>query len=62
VGNIIAFPVTVFLSFALSRLIRFVLEEDVFPRMYVHRGISYAISVTIHYAILFGVLLLQESI
>lgn len=52
-GAVLAFAVTVWLSFALSRFIRFALEEDVFPRLALERGMPYALSSLTHYAILF---------
>lgn len=51
-GNLVAFAVTVWLSFALSRFVRFVLGEDVFPRLEVARGVPYAISTLVHYGFL----------
>jgi small-conductance mechanosensitive channel len=51
-GDVLAFVVTVWAAFALSRFVRFFLEEDVYPRVRLKRGISYAISNTLHYAIL----------
>src|ERR1044071_4691726 len=51
-GDVLAFLVTVWAAFALSRFVRFFLEEDVYPRVRLKRGISYAISNTLHYAIL----------
>jgi small-conductance mechanosensitive channel len=52
VGAVVAFPITVWAAFALSRLIRFALEEDVYPNLNLPRGIPYAISTMVHYAIL----------
>ena len=52
VGAVLAFPITVWAAFALSRLIRFGLEEDVFPNLNLPRGIPYAISTMVHYTIL----------
>ncbi len=51
-GAILAFPITIWLAFALSRLIRFALQEDVYPNLHLQRGIPYAISTVVHYAIL----------
>lgn len=51
-GDVLAFVVTVSLAFLLSRFIRFVLEEDVYPRVRVARGLPYAFSTILHYAIL----------
>ena len=52
VGAILAFPLTVWAAFALSRFARFALEEDVFPNLNLPRGIPYAISTLVHYAVL----------
>ncbi len=52
VDAILAFPVIVWLAFALSRFARFALEEDVFPNLNLPRGIPYAISTMVHYAVL----------
>jgi potassium efflux system protein len=51
-GSILAFPITVWAAFALSRLIRFALDEDVFPNLNLPRGIPYAISNVVHYLVL----------
>lgn len=51
-GDLVAFAVTVWLSFALSRFVRFVLREDVFPRLEVARGVPYAVSTLVHYGFL----------
>ncbi|HEY4908792.1 MAG TPA: mechanosensitive ion channel domain-containing protein, partial [Methylomirabilota bacterium] len=52
VGDVLAFAVTVTVAFLASRFVRFVLEEDVYPRLLLARGLPYALSVLIHYAIL----------
>ena len=51
-GDVVAFAVTVWLSFLISRFTRFVLEEDVFPRVRLRRGMPYALSTILHYTIL----------
>jgi potassium efflux system protein len=51
-GDVILFFVVVWLAFVVSRFIRFALEEDVFPRLPLARGVPYAISATVNYAIL----------
>lgn len=51
-GDLVAFALTVWAAFALSRLVRFVLEEDVFPRVEVARGVPYAITTLVHYGFL----------
>ncbi|MEO8604972.1 MAG: mechanosensitive ion channel domain-containing protein, partial [bacterium] len=52
-GAVLAFAVTVWLSFLISRFVRFLLEEDVFPRLSMTRGVPYALSNLVHYAVLF---------
>src|SRR6516164_5404053 len=51
-GGILAFLITVWASFLVSRFLRFVLEEDVYHHLHLARGIPYAISTMLHYAIL----------
>jgi small-conductance mechanosensitive channel len=53
VGDVLAFVVTVWASFQLSSLVRFVLEEDVFPRLRLRAGLPYALSSFVRYAIVF---------
>jgi small-conductance mechanosensitive channel len=52
-GGLLAFAAAVAASFGLSRLIRFLLAEDVYPRVHLARGVPYLISTVLHYAILF---------
>ena len=57
-GDLLAFFVTIWLSIQLSRFIRFVLEEDVYPRLHLARGLPYAFSTILHYMLLvIGVLI-----
>jgi potassium efflux system protein len=51
-GQILAFLITVWASFLVSKFLRFLLEEDVYPRLRLARGIPYAISTMLHYVIL----------
>ena len=51
-GGILAFLITVWASFLISKFLRFVLEEDVYQHLHLARGIPYAISTMVHYAIL----------
>jgi small-conductance mechanosensitive channel len=51
-GDAVAFAMTVWLAFLFSRLLRFILDEEVYPRTELRRGIPFAISSTLHYAIL----------
>ena len=52
VGDVVAFGVTVWLAFLVSRLVRFLLEEDIYPRLSLARGLPYTVSTLLHYAIL----------
>lgn len=60
-GDVLAFALTVWLAFLASAFIRFVLEEDVYPRLHLARGLSYVISNLLHYIILFLGFLLAMS-
>ena len=51
-ADVLAFVLAVWASFLVSRFIRFVLDEEVFPHARFKRGIPYAISRTVHYLIL----------
>lgn len=51
-GSVFAFGLTLWLALQLSRFIRFVLEEDVYGRLKLVPGSSYAISTILHYIIL----------
>jgi potassium-dependent mechanosensitive channel len=52
VGNLVAFGLVIWVAFLISRLVRFVLDEDVFPRVGLPRGTPYAISTALNYVIL----------
>jgi potassium efflux system protein len=51
-GGTLAFVIAIWASFLVSRFVRFVLEEDVYSHLVLERGIPYAISTMLHYAIL----------
>ncbi|HET6420486.1 MAG TPA: mechanosensitive ion channel domain-containing protein [Geobacteraceae bacterium] len=51
-GDILVFFLTIWFSYLLSSSLRFVLREDIYPRMGVAPGQSYAASSLIHYAII----------
>ena len=51
-GDVLAFGVVVWVTFQLSRAVRAVLEEDVFARVSLGRGVALALSSLVHYAIL----------
>jgi small-conductance mechanosensitive channel len=52
VGDVLAFGLTVLGAYLLSACLRFVLDEDVYPRMRIAPGQSYAVSSLLHYIIL----------
>jgi small-conductance mechanosensitive channel len=52
VEDVVAFLLTVAGAFLLSAFIRFVLDEEVYPRLEVARGVSYAISRLFHYTVI----------
>jgi potassium-dependent mechanosensitive channel len=51
-GNVVAFCASLWLASQLSRFVRFVLDEDVLPRIALPRGVPAAISTGLHYTIL----------
>ncbi len=54
IGSVIAFPLTIFIAFTLSRAIRSLLREDIFPRVTLGRGVGNALSTSVHYVLLLG--------
>ena len=52
VADVLLFAATLYATFAFSKFIRFVLEEEVYPRTPVSRGVSYAFSTLLHYVII----------
>ena len=61
VADVMAFALTVWLSFQLARLVDFVLQEDVFTRVRTGRGVPYAISGLVRYTLIFLGLLVGLS-
>ena len=51
-GDVLALIVTIWAAFLVSRFVRFALEEDLYPRLPMGRGLPYAISSLLHYLIL----------
>lgn len=51
-ADLLLFSLSVWMAVQLSRFVRFVLDEDVFPRFSFKRGTGHALSLTLHYAIL----------
>jgi potassium-dependent mechanosensitive channel len=52
IGDVLVFFVTVWAAYLLSAFIRFLLQEDVYPRTQIAPGLSYAVSSLLHYVIL----------
>jgi small-conductance mechanosensitive channel len=52
-GGLLAFAITIAAAILLSRLARFLLEEEVYPRVRLARGIPYAVTTLLRYIILF---------
>ncbi len=52
IGDVLAFVLTIVVAFLSSRLIRFFLEEEVFPRMRLRRGVGNAVATLLQYAML----------
>src|SRR5262249_34892133 len=50
-GDIVEFVLTVWVAYLVSRFIRFVLEEDIYPRTRMTRGFSYAVSSLLNYIV-----------
>ncbi len=51
-GGIVAFALTLMVSIYLARFTRYVLDEDVLPRLSLPRGVPYAVSATVFYMVL----------
>jgi small-conductance mechanosensitive channel len=51
-GNVLEFFLAVYLAYLLSKFLRFVLQEDVYPRIDLAPGLSYAASSLLNYIIL----------
>jgi small-conductance mechanosensitive channel len=52
VSAVLAFVIAIWAAFLVSRFVRFVLDEEVFPRAHLGRGIPYAIQRTVHFLII----------
>jgi len=50
-ADVVAFGLTFWAAFLLSSLVRFVLQEDVYPRVLLPRGVPYTVSTLVRYAI-----------
>ena len=51
-GDLIAFILTIAAAFGLASVMRVILDEDVYPRVWLPRGVPYAVSTLIRYAII----------
>jgi small-conductance mechanosensitive channel len=51
-GSLLAFGVTIWASFMVSRALRWILDEDVYPRVHLRRGLPFAINTLLHYLVL----------
>jgi potassium-dependent mechanosensitive channel len=51
-GRLLAFGLTAWAAFLVSKFLRFLLEEDVYHHFRLERGLPYAISTMLHYSIL----------
>jgi len=51
-GSFLAFGAAVYLSILASRFVRFLLAEEIYPRASLPRGVPFAISSVVHYALL----------
>lgn len=58
VSEIALFFLILWLTYTISRLTRFLLEEEIFSRLRLDRGLPYALSTTVHYVILLSGLVL----
>lgn len=62
-GDLFAVGVVLLAAMALSRFLRFLLEEDVYSRVELPRGVPYALSTTLHYSVLVvGVLVAMSAV
>ena len=52
VEDVLAFVLTLWVAYLLSAFLRFALEEDVYPRVGLARGLSYALSSLLNYVLL----------
>lgn len=53
-GGMVGLALALWLPYKISRFARFVLEEDVYPRVHFTKGASYTFSTLIHYVLLVG--------
>src|SRR5262245_51754532 len=53
-ADVAAFAATLYRAFLISSIVRYVLEEDVFPRLTLRPGLPYALSSLVRYTIVFA--------
>jgi potassium-dependent mechanosensitive channel len=58
VENIFVFFFILWAAYTLSRIFRFILDEEVFPKLRLERGLPYAVTTMLHYIFLFSGLVL----
>jgi potassium efflux system protein len=51
-GPLLRFGITIWATFLISRFLRFVLAEEVYPNLKLGRGVPYAASTMVHYVVL----------
>ena len=51
-GHLLLFALAIWAAFLVSRLLRFLLEEEIYPHLRLAPGLHYSISKTLHYVIL----------
>ncbi|WP_326859898.1 mechanosensitive ion channel family protein [Noviherbaspirillum sp.] len=52
VGDVLTFILIIWVTLSLSRFSRFVLDEEVYPKLQLERGLPYAVSTMVHYLVL----------
>ena len=53
IGGVLGFAASIWISVLIGRLVRFILEEEVFERVHLSPGLPYAISTMLNYTVLF---------
>lgn len=57
-GDVLSFFLILWAAYQLSRFVRFALEEEVYPKLKLERGLPYAVSTMLHYILLLSGLML----
>lgn len=57
-GDVFSFFLIIWAAYLLSRLVRFVLDEEIYPNLRLDRGLPYAVSTVLHYILLLSGLVL----